>query len=712
MKLRRAHTPSALLESLEPRQLLVFNPTADEQYMLELLNRMRTNPAAELALLTSSLGNPAHSNDPDVNSALNYFKTKGSVLASQWASLVAAPPLAWSDKLYNSAEGHNTAMIAGDVQSHQVTSVGELDLGGRADAAGYTSWSNLGENIYAFAKSVIHAHAGFAIDWGGDPTDPATTGIQNPPGHRDDMMDPAFREVGIRIAYPGIVAGHDVGPWVVTQDFGKRFNQGNPFLLGTAYNDSSNDAFYTPGEGLGGVTVTAVAGNGAGASFVTSTMSAGGWQLQVPAGTYSVTFAGGSFGSSVTYYNIAVGSANVKLDAVKGVAPPAPIIQIYSNDILIPTGDTTPVRADNTDLGNANLTAQSNSCTYTVYNPGNLALTLSGNPRVVISGANASDFTLIMDAGTTVASGGGRSMFTIVFDPSALGLRVAQVTIASSDPATPSYTFKIQGRGVQRPIAQVSGNHVNIDNADTSPTTADWSKFAGIDAQYMTKVRIFTITNTGLATLTFPGATPVTLSGPNADRFSVFVQPAASIAPGQSTQFRVRFTPGGQVGFSNALISIASNDAVTPVYTFAIQGNGLALPRASITSVVSGASVPIATGDGSPSPTDNTDFGSVVTSGTANRVRLFTITNIGLAAMVLTGISRVTITGPNASDFFVSAQPTLTTLAPGQSVTFKVRFDPLATGIRSATVTLDTNENPNLSPSQGHYNFTIAGVGT
>ena len=704
---RRSHHPTALWEPLEPRQLLAFSPTADEQYMLELLNRMRTNPAAELGFLTSSLGNPAHSSNADINAALVYFKTKGTILASQWASLVAAPPLAWSSALYDAAEGHNAAMIAGDVQSHQVTSVNEPGLGARANAAGYTNWSNLGENIYAFAKGVLHAHAGFAIDWGGDPTDPNTTGIQDPPGHREDMMDPTFREVGIRIAYPGIVSGRDVGPMVVTQDFGKRFNQGQAFLLGVAFNDLSNNAFYEPGEGLGGVTVTAVAGDGFGASYQTTTMTAGGWQLQLPVGTYAVTFSGAGFAPPVPNHDTAVGPPNVKLDAIKGVAPPAPIIEVWANNRLIVSGDTTPSRTDYTDLDNANLDNQSNSRTFIIYNAGNQALHLLGSPRVIITGANAADFTLVADAGSTVAPS-GQATFTIVFDPSALGLRVAQVTIASDDPSTPSYTLAIQGHGIQRPIAQVSGRHVNIDSGDTEATTADWSKFAGIDAVYMTKVRIFTITNTGLRTLNLPGATPVTIAGPNADRFVVFVQPASSLAPGQSTQFRVRFTPGGQVGFADATISIASNDPVTPTYTFAIQGNGLALPRARIT----GAGFDIAPGASSPNLNDKTDFGPVLAAGNTVRVRLFTITNIGLATLSFAGPNFVTLTGPSASDYIVSAQPSTGSLAPGQSVTFKVRFNPTTTGARAATVVLDTNENLNLSPSRGHYTFDIAGVGT
>ena len=71
----------ALLEGLEARQLFSFDPTASEQYMLELLNRMRLNPAAELGFLTSSLGTQAHSSNASINNALVQFQTNGTVLA-------------------------------------------------------------------------------------------------------------------------------------------------------------------------------------------------------------------------------------------------------------------------------------------------------------------------------------------------------------------------------------------------------------------------------------------------------------------------------------------------------------------------------------------------------------------------------------------------------------------------------------------------------
>ena len=82
-----------------------------------------------------------------------------------------------------------------------------------------------------------------------------------------------------------------MGPLVITQDFGARYDQGNSYLLGVVYNDSNRNNVYNAGEGLGGVSVSIV---GSAGSFNTTTMTAGGYQLQVPSGSYTVTFSGGS----------------------------------------------------------------------------------------------------------------------------------------------------------------------------------------------------------------------------------------------------------------------------------------------------------------------------------------------------------------------------------------------------------------------------------
>ncbi len=118
-----------------------------------------------------------------------------------------------------------------------------------------------------------------------------------------------------------------------------------------------------------------------------------------------------------------------------------------------------------------------------------------------------------------------------------------------------------------------------------------------------------------------------------------------------------------------------------------------------------GNSNDIANGSISPSTSDHTDFGNVdVASGTM--VRTFTIENTGTADLTLTGASPyVSLSGAHAADFSVTANPT-TPISTSSSTTFQITFNPSATGVRSATVSIandDSDENP--------YTFAIQGTG-
>lgn len=290
--------PSRLpfFEALEDRHLPAAGPR--EQYMLELINRMRANPAAELPLLLNS-------GDPNVLSSLNFFNVNQTLLAQQWAALTPGPPLAWNDAIASASVAHSLLMAQLDIQDHVLP--GEADLGVRFTAAGYTGWNFIAENIFAYSQSIFHAHAALAIDWGFD-----AGGIQTGAGHRTNLMSQGVREMGIGIV-DGL-PGKQTGPLVITQDFGNRFNFGNPFLLGVAFKDINADTFYTQGEGLAGVNVAI---NGTGGNFVTTTGPGGGYQLQVPSGAYTVTFSGGTLLGPVVK-NVVVSTANAKVDARVG----------------------------------------------------------------------------------------------------------------------------------------------------------------------------------------------------------------------------------------------------------------------------------------------------------------------------------------------------------------------------------------------------------
>lgn len=112
----------------------------------------------------------------------------------------------------------------------------------------------------------------------------------------------------------------------------------------------------------------------------------------------------------------------------------------------------------------------------------------------------------------------------------------------------------------------------------------------------------------------------------------------------------------------------------------------------------------IVSGDSTPNPDVQTDFGTVDLGGGAI-LHSFTIRNTGNAMLTL-GANAVTLSGVGSSAFSVSSQPA-TSLAAGANTTFEISFDPSTTGTFSATVTVandDSDENP--------YIFVIQGVGT
>jgi hypothetical protein len=116
---------------------------------------------------------------------------------------------------------------------------------------------------------------------------------------------------------------------------------------------------------------------------------------------------------------------------------------------------------------------------------------------------------------------------------------------------------------------------------------------------------------------------------------------------------------------------------------------------------ITGNAIAITDGDATPSTTDNTDFGSIaVASGSISKT--FTIQNTGTVAL---SIGAITISGANAADFSIVANPA-SSIAAGGSTTFILSFDPSAGGTQSATFSIangDTDENP--------YNFSLQGTG-
>ncbi|SFE28413.1 CAP domain-containing protein [Nitrosomonas sp. Nm166] len=212
---------------------------------------------------------------------------------------VGAQPLAFDGNLNEAAENHSSWMIATDTFSH--TGAGGSSAGDRMEAAGYTfsgSWT-WGENI---AWRSTRTPSGLV-----DEVEQLHTSLMNSSGHRANILNDNFREIGV---------GLEVGSYksyegaFVTQDFARTGT--NSFLTGVAFDDLDGDKRYDINEGLGSFAVSAK-NNTTGAITTVQTSPAGGYELTLASGNYTVSFSSNGF---TTAQQVSIGSKNVKLDLI------------------------------------------------------------------------------------------------------------------------------------------------------------------------------------------------------------------------------------------------------------------------------------------------------------------------------------------------------------------------------------------------------------
>jgi archaellum component FlaG (FlaF/FlaG flagellin family) len=362
------------------------------------------------------------------------------------------------------------------------------------------------------------------------------------------------------------------------------------------------------------------------------------------------------------------GSANVIVYAV------APAIQIIGNGVTIANAASTPMYGNYTMFGSVDVSSGTATRTFTINNFGAGTLTLTGSsPYVTISGTNAGDFTVTAIPSNSIASSGSTT-FQVTFNPSAVGNRNATISIANDDAAKNPYTFNIQGYGFTPGNLTVTGI--------TTPSTAN--------GNYIYQGVLFNFrywkhesANYYLYNDEYSSSRYWNIDNNTDDAASYFFSKDHSEDPSPANV--VAWDTAGGLGGRG-----------TPIIMEAVAAPNIALLGNSIT---------ISGGDVTPSLTDFTDFGSAdVSTGTVNRV--FKIKNRGGAALNLTGTSPyIAISGTNASEFTVTSIPS-SSIAGGDSTTFQITFNPSAAGIRSASISIasnDADENP--------FNFSIQGYG-
>lgn len=258
-------------------------PSAAEQLLLELVNRARADPQAEVARIGTAEGALA----PGVSGL----------------PLQALAPVQALDA---ASQGHADAMIAQDFFAHTNPYTG-LSPFQRMAEEGYARYFVAGENISliggtSLADITARVEAHHRNLWESD-------------SHQSSTLRPGFSETGVGLAL-GDYNGW-AGSTAVSQTFGDR---GFAWLTGVVIADGDGDAFYDIGEGLGGVRITAW--NTAGDAVASVSFAAGGYAVRLDPGTWTVRFEGGAladpFETSVT-----IGQDNVKLDVIAGEPGPS-----------------------------------------------------------------------------------------------------------------------------------------------------------------------------------------------------------------------------------------------------------------------------------------------------------------------------------------------------------------------------------------------------
>ncbi len=254
-------------------------PTAQEQYMLELVNRARANPNAEAQ--RQGIG-------------LNDGLASGTINGS------AKQALAFNFNLINAARGHSQWMIDQDIFSH--TGANGSSARERMVQANYVFTGS-----QAWGENLSHNGTSGTLDLTGSIAS-QHDGLFRSEGHRENILNGNFREIGI-----GAIQGNFQGlnSLLTTQNFAR--SGSSVFLTGVAFNDAViDDDFYTVGEGLGGINVTAT--NSSGQVFSTTTFGSGGYQLALNPGTYEIDFTNGALGQRVVERTVTIGDLNVKVD--------------------------------------------------------------------------------------------------------------------------------------------------------------------------------------------------------------------------------------------------------------------------------------------------------------------------------------------------------------------------------------------------------------
>lgn len=254
-------------------------------------------------------------------------------------------------------------------------------------------------------------------------------------------------------------------------------------------------------------------------------------------------------------------TGNVYVDDVEVFIVPAPEMNVKQAETEIP---------DNTgsvSFGDVAF-ASVKTLDFTVQNLGEKPLTLSGSPKVRVSGRG---FSLIADAPASIDSA-GNAVFKVALTPDSVGVFNGTISISNNDRSENPYNFAITGRGIKAdqiitfgPMADVIyGDSISLAATSSSNLPVTYTVISGPGV--ITNGNILSYTATGVITL------ESSQQGNKNFNAAAPVQQSVNII---KTEQLITFNAIADVTYGDSISLAASSSSNLPVSFTVISGPGL-----------------------------------------------------------------------------------------------------------------------------------------
>jgi hypothetical protein len=402
----------------------------------------------------------------------------------------------------------------------------------------------------------------------------------------------------------------------------------------------------------------------------------------IPSGEYStfdITFSPTTEGDK--YANVIINNDSDTENysfVIKGTSIGHKFIKVTQNDNYIPNNSDPGY-----DFGSFIAGMNSIKTNFTIKNIGTQDLAIE---YVNIESDDPLSFLFYNNLSSNYLLPGEEATFTMKFRAYTLGVKVATVTIKSESENDP-YTFTLIGTvtdNLEPEInVKVEDNYIN-DGDDPGYIFDD--VYNGYDGEEI----IFTIGSLGTSTLPI---TNIVLD--NGDINDFIIDSSTIVSPiswGEETYFSIRFSPNS-IGHKHAYVFVYSTDHDENPFVFGIEGEALRVPEPELviekdTTVIENGSENVY------------QYGDLEIGETSEEVVL-SISNDGIDPLT---IENIYISGSDAGEFKLYADELSTTIGIGESDQFSIYFKPKTTGLKTATITIETNDL-----EQNPFTFTVSG---